>query len=296
MNMSSNHEDTSAAGAGGTDAAAAAAAGAAGAGDAASLLQQGAGEENSWLPEKYRVKVEGKDDIDFQASARKLGEGYKALEAKLGTGATGTVPATADDYQLTVPTDAEGKALVDGVDLEDFKADPIYKDLAAKAQAKGISNEAMQFFVGEYLQFAPKLFESNSLLSAQEATTALQSIWTDEAAMRKGLGQAARAVQGFAAEAGKPGSYDSLAAKFQNDPDFLAFAAKIGAEMGEDKPISSDPVAQQDWQEQVDEIRANPAYGDKNHPQHKALMQKIEGLYQRRYGTQQRQLGGAAVR
>lgn len=295
MNTSSNHEDTSAAGAGGTDAAAAAAAGAAGAGDAASLLQQGAGEENSWLPEKYRVKVEGKDDIDFQASARKLGEGYKALEAKLGTGA-GTVPATADDYQLTVPTDAEGKALVDGVDLEDFKADPIYKDLAAKAQAKGISNEAMQFFVGEYLQFAPQLFEANLQLGANEAKQALSAIWKDEPAMKAGLQSAARAAQGFAAPAGQPGSFDNVMQKFGNDPDFLALMASIGKEMGEDKPIASDPVAQADWQDQVNELKADPAYMDKTNPKHASVMAKINDLYQRRYGTQQRQLGATAVR
>ncbi|WP_312252729.1 hypothetical protein [Stenotrophomonas sp.] len=261
-----------------------------------SLLEQGQGTENAWLPEKYRVKVEGKDEIDFQASARKLGEGYKALEAKLGTGASGTVPESADGYALTVPVDAEGKPLVDGVDLDDFKADPIYKDLAAKAHKAGISNETLNFFVGEYLQFAPQLFESNSIISAQEATAALSSIWTDETAMRKGLGQAARAVQGFAAEDGKPGSYASLAAKFQNDPDFLAFAAKVGAEMGEDKPISSDPVAQADWQDQVAALKADPAYMDKSNPKHATVMRQVEELYQKRYGTQQRQLGASAVR
>ncbi len=296
MNMSSNHEDTSAAGAGGTDAAAAAAAGAAGAGDAASLLQQGAGEEAAWLPEKYRVKVDGKDEIDFQASARKLGEGYKALEAKLGSGATGTVPENADSYQLTVPIDAEGKPLVEGVDLQEFMADPMYKALATKAHAAGISNEQMNFFVGEYLQMAPQLFEANLQLGADEARQTLSAVWKDEAAMKSGLQRAARAAQGFAAPAGQPGNYDNVMQKFGNDPDFLALMASIGKEMGEDKPISADPVAQQDWQDQVDEIRANPAYGDKNHPQHKALMQKMEALYQRRYGNHQQKLGGAAVR
>lgn len=295
MNMSSNHEDTSAAGAGGTDAAAAAA-GAAGAGDAASLLQQGAGEEAAWLPEKYRVKVDGKDEIDFQASARKLGEGYKALEAKLGSGATGTVPENPDSYQLTVPTDSEGKPLVEGVDLQEFMADPMYKALATKAHAAGISNEQMNFFVGEYLQMAPQLFEANLQLGADEARQTLSAVWKDEAAMKSGLQRAARAAQGFAAPAGQPGNYDNVMQKFGNDPDFLALMASIGKEMGEDKPISADPVAQQDWQDQVDEIRANPAYGDKNHPQHKALMQKMEALYQRRYGNQQQKLGGAAVR
>lgn len=295
MNMSSNHEDTSAAGAGGTDAAAAAA-GAAGAGDAASLLQQGAGEEAAWLPEKYRVKVDGKDEIDFQASARKLGEGYKALEAKLGSGATGTVPENADSYQLAVPTDAEGKALVEGVDLQDFMADPIYKDLAAKAHAKGISNEAMQFFVGEYLQFAPQLFEANLQLGADEARQTLSAVWKDDAAMKAGLASAARAAQGFAAPAGQPGNYDNVMQKFGNDPDFLALMASIGKEMGEDKPISSDPVAAADWQDQVDALKANPAYMDKSHPQHASVVRQVSDMYQKRYGTQQRQLGASAVR
>ncbi len=266
------------------------------AGNDASLLQQGQGAEDAWLPEKYRVKVEGKEELDLPASARKLGEAYKSLEAKLGSGATGTVPASADQYQLTVPTDAEGKALVEGVDLEDFMGDPIFKDLAAKAHAKGISNEQMQFFVGEYLQFMPQVLQANLQLGANEAKQALASVWKDDAAMGKGLQQAARAAQGFGSESGQLGSFDNLMQKFGNDPDFLAFAARIGSEMGEDKPISADPAAQQDWQAQVDEIRANPAYTDKAHPQHKGLLQKMDSLYQARYGTRQQKLGGGTTR
>lgn len=265
-------------------------------GNDATLLQQGQGAENAWLPEKYRVKVEGTEELDLQASSRKLGEAYKALESKLGSGATGTVPATAADYQLAVPTDAEGKPLVDSVDLEDFKGDPIYKDLAAKAHAAGISNETMQFFIGEYLQFMPQVLQANVQLGADDARAQLATVWKDDAAMGKGLQQAARAAQGFAADSGQVGSYDNLMQKFGNDPDFLAFAARIGSEMGEDKPISADPAAQQDWQAQVDEIRANPAYTDKTHPQHKGLLQKMEGLYQARYGTRQQKLGGGATR
>jgi hypothetical protein len=294
--MSHQNEDTTGGNGGaGADAAAAAAAAAA-QGNNPSLLEQGQGEEIAWLPEKYRVKVDGKDEIDFQASARKLGEGYKALESKLGSGATGTVPENADSYQLTVPTDAEGKPLVEGVDLQDFIGDPMYKEFAAKAHAAGISNEQMNVVIGEYLQMAPKLFEANLQLGADEARQVLSAVWKDEAAMKSGIQRAARAAQGFAAPAGQPGNFDNVMQKFGNDPDFLALMASIGKEMGEDKPISSDPVAQQDWQDQVDEILANPAYADKNHPQHKSLMAKKAALYQQRYGTQQRQLGGAATR
>lgn len=261
-----------------------------------SLLQQGAGEENSWLPEKYRVKVDGKDEIDFQASARKLGEGYRSLEAKLGSGATGTMPENADSYQLTVPTDADGKPLVEGVDLQDFIGDPMYKEFAAKAHAAGISNEQMNVVIGEYLQMAPKLFEANLQLGANEARQTLSAVWKDEAAMKSGLQHAARAAQGFAAPAGQPGNYDNVMQKFGNDPDFLALMASIGKEMGEDKPISSDPVAAADWQEQVDTLKADPAYMDKTNPKHASVVRQVGELYQKRYGNQQRQLGASAVR
>ncbi|WP_165710854.1 hypothetical protein [Stenotrophomonas maltophilia] len=292
--MSQQNEDTTG-GNGGADAAAAAAAAAA-QGNNPSLLEQGQGEENAWLPEKYRVKVDGKDEIDFQASARKLGEGYKALEAKLGSGATGTVPENADSYQLTVPTDAEGKPLVEGVDLQEFIGDPMYKEFAAKAHAAGISNEQMNVVIGEYLQMAPKLFEANLQLGADEARQTLSAVWKDDAAMKAGLASAARAAQGFAAPAGQPGNYDNVMQKFGNDPDFLALMASIGKEMGEDKPISSDPVAAADWQDQVDALKANPAYMDKSHPQHASVVRQVSDMYQKRYGTQQRQLGATAVR
>ncbi len=292
--MSQQNEDTTG-GNGGADAAAAAAAAAAAQGNNPSLLQQGAGEETAWLPEKYRVKVEGKDEIDLPASSRKLADAYKALETKLGTGAAGTVPATPAEYQLTLPTGADGKP-IEGIDLEAFKADPLFKSLSEKAHAAGVSNETMQLMVGEYLQFMPDLLEANHQLSADDARKTLGTIWTDDEAMKSGLQRAARAVLGFAASAGQPGNYENVMQKFGNDPDFLALMAGIGKEMGEDKPISSDPVAQLDWQDQVNALKANPAYMDKTNPQHASVMRQVDALYQKRYGTQQRQLGGAAVR
>lgn len=290
--MSNSHENDGAAAGGGADAAAAAAAAQA-AGNAATLLEQGAGKETDWLPSKFRVNVAGSDQLDLDASARKLATSYAELEK---TRPSGTVPATAGEYKLEVPKDADGKELVQGADLEAFIGDPLFKGLAEKAHALGISNETMQFFVGEYLQFMPALLEANGQISSEDAAKALRAVWTDDAEFNSGLQRAARAAQGFGSEPGKPGSFDSLMAKFGNDPDFLAFAARIGAEMGEDKPISADPAAEQDWQAQVDEIRANPAYMDAKHPQHKQLSQKMEQLYQRRYGTRQQQLGASATR
>lgn len=284
MNQAMNQNDEAAAAAtSGADAAAAAAA-AQSSGDAATLLQQGAGAETAWLPEKFRVNKDGTDQIDIDASARKLAASYSELERNRG----GNVPKTAAEYDLKLP---------ETVKAEDVQADPMFKSVIDKAHAAGISNEALNFFMGEYFEnIAPNLLKADVALSADEAKQQLASVWATPDEVTAGLKQAARAAQGFAGEAGKPGSFDNLMAKFGNDPDFLAFAARIGAEMGEDKPIAADPAAQQDWESQVNEVRANPAYMDKSHPQHKALVEKLAGLYQRRYGGRQQQLGGSAVR
>jgi hypothetical protein len=299
MWMTNQHEDPPAGAGGSADAAAAAAAaaGQGGAGGDTSLLQQGAGaNDQDWIPEKYRTLKEGTQDLDFEASARKLGEGYKALEAKLGSGATGTVPASAADYKLELPKDAEGKPLVEGVDLEAFVADPLFKDLATKAHAAGITNEQMQFFVGEYLQFIPGVLEANGKITVDEARAELGKVWKSDQEVDAGLAAAARAAKGFAAEGDAPGSFGRLMAKFGNDPDFLAFAAKVGSEMQEDRPIGGDPIAVGDWDAQVAAIRTDPAYTDGKHPQHRQKVQELEALYQKRYGTGARRAGGAAVR
>lgn len=292
------HEDPPA-GAGDPAAAAAAAAAAAGQGGAegdTSLLQQGAGTaDQDWIPEKYRTLKDGTQELDLEASARKLGEGYKALAAKLGSGATGTVPASAAEYKITAPVGADGKP-VEGIDVEAFVADPLFKGLAERAHAKGVSNETLDFFVGEYLQMIPGVLESNQQLSADEARAELGKVWGDDQAMAKGLTSAARAAKGFAAEGDAPGSFDRLMAKFGNDPDFLAFAAKVGSEMAEDRPISGDPVAEGDWQAQVDGLKADPAYMDGAHPKHAEVVAKVQALYQRRYGNTAQQLGASATR
>lgn len=284
MNQAMTPNDEAAAAAASGSPAPAAAAAAPAAGNAATLLEQGQGAETAWLPEKFRVNKDGTDQIDLDASARKLAASYSELERTRG----GNVPKTAAEYELKLP---------ESVKAEDVQADPMFKSVIDKAHAAGISNDALNFFMGEYFEnIAPNLLKADAALSTEEAKQQLAAVWPAPDEMTDGLKQAARAAQGFAGDPGKPGSFDKLMAKFGNDPDFLAFAARVGAEMGEDRPIAADPAAQQDWQAQVDEIRANPAYLDKAHPQHAGLVQKLEGLYQRRYGNQQRQLGATAVR
>lgn len=286
MNWNNHEGEVDAGAAAGADAAAAAAAAAAGQsgeGAAPSLLAQGQGTD--WLPEKFRVLKDGTQDLDVEASSRKLAASYGELEKTRG----GTLPKTAEEYKV--------EGLSDGLDFEEIRKDPMFQGVLKDAHAAGISNEALNFFMGKYFnEIAPQLLEANAQLSTDDARAAMKAVWPDAAAEKAGLSSAMRAVRGFANDEGKPGSFDKLMSRYGNDPDFLAFASRIGAEMSEDKPIAGDPVATQDWESQVNAIKADAAYADATHPQHKEKVAQLTALYNRRYGSNQRQLGGSATR
>ncbi len=82
--------------------------------------------EADWLPEKFRVMKD--DKLDEAASARKLAESYKALEQHKGP----LPPAAPEEYTIAPLTDAEGNP-VEGVNVDEFTADPMYKSFAAEA-------------------------------------------------------------------------------------------------------------------------------------------------------------------
>src|SRR5690606_14417341 len=75
-------------------------------------------EDGSWLPEKHRVLAED-GTVDEAASARKLADAYRHLEARLGSG--DVPPKSAEDYALQV----EG---LDAEQIDAFKADPMFQD------------------------------------------------------------------------------------------------------------------------------------------------------------------------
>lgn len=262
-----------------------AAAAAAGGNATTTLLQQP--QPGDWLPEKHRVFKEGTQELDLEASNRKLGDAYRSLEQRAGQG--GLVPKTAAEYKL--------ENLGEGISIDEVKADPLFKGVLDRAHAAGISNESLQFFMQDYFtNIAPNLFAANAQLTLDEARAELGKVWADDITMTKNLGLAARAAKGFGAEGDAPGSFDRLMQRYGNDPDFLAFAAKVGAEMQEDQPIDAGTPAAQDWDDQANAIRAHEAYMNKDHPEHAKKVRELEALYQRRYGTKQQSLGASAVR
>lgn len=272
-----------------------AAAGQGGAGDGAgSLLQQGAGGATGtdWLPEKFRVnKADG--TIDTEASARKLAGSYAELEK---TRPAGQVPKTPEEYRVEAPKGEDGKP-IEGIAFDEFVADPMFKDFAAAAHAKGLTNDQLQFVTEHYLtKIAPGMIESMAAASANDAREALGKLWGNDQALTQNLTLANRAVRGFAADGDVPGGLDRLMARYGNDPDFLAFAAAVGKEMQEDTAVTGAGVSGEDWDSRVSALRANPAYTDANHPDHAKVVQQVQALYEKRYGKKSQRLAGGAVR
>lgn len=239
------------------------------------------------VPEKYRVL--GTDgQLDLAATAEKIEAARASLESKLGKGASVQVPATPDDYKIEAPKDAEGKPL-EGFDVEGFTGDPLFKEFAKDAHAKGMTNEQLQFVVDKYLAVAPQLIAADQQLSLEEARSELATIWPDQAAMQRNLAVSLKAIRGFGGEADDaPGSRARLENKFGRDPDFIAFAAKVGSEMQEDRVPGGASVASE---VDVEALLKSEAYWTPAHPDHKSTVAKVQEHYARKFGTKARGRG-----
>ena len=238
--------------------------------------------EGDWLPEKFRVTGEdGK--IDEAASARKLAESYRQLEAHKGP--MPQAPATPDAYKIEGIKGPDGQALPPNV-VADFIADPLFKGFATEAHKHGMTDAQLSFVVERYMNMAPQLLEADMKLSLDDARAELQTVWKDDATMQRNLEGVVRAINGFGAEAEDvPGSRARLMEKYGRDPDFIAFAAAVAGEMKEDKLPAQVSVA---TAADVESLQKSEAYWNPNHPDHTSVKKQVDSFYTSKYGNKRR--------
>lgn len=230
-----------------------------------------------WAPEKMQVKL-ADGTIDEAATAKKIAEGYKALESRMGTG--DVRPATAAEYAPTLPEGA-------GVTIEELNADPMYQEFLGKAHAKGFTNDQVSMALEEYVQRATGLAGQVQELNAAEAHAELGKLWGDEPAVLANLQTGYKALRAFATPVGEgqvakdlPGSQERIQAKYANDPDFWAVMANMGKELGEDRGPSA-PGAPSDID--VDGLMKSPAYWNESHADHATTKAKVAAYYAAKY-------------
>lgn len=229
---------------------------------------------NDYIPEKYRTNKED-GTLDLEASNRKVAEAYKHLETRMGSG--DVPPKTADEYAVKL----EG---VEGFNWDEFKTDPDTQSFLKGAHAKGLTNDQVQYVIGEYMKAAPGLIEGGGQLSQQDCAATLKAAWGDEQAMKQNVRASFRAAEAFASEPGKPGNFATLQAKYGNDPDFIAFTANIGKELKEDTAINGGAqVSEADFDVKDSELRSQLQALPAHDPKRKGIQAELDAMYERRY-------------
>lgn len=244
---------------------------------AGSVLGNVAGAE--FIPEKYRTNKED-GSLDLEASSRKVAEAYKHLETRMGSG--DAPPKTVDEYSVKL----EG---VEGFNWDEFKADENSRSFLKGAHAKGLTNDQVSFVIGEYLKAAPGLIQGDAAITQQDCAAALKAVWGDDQTMQTNLKASYSAAQAFASEEGKPGSFQSLMAKYGNDPDFIAFTANIGKELREDSQISGGTaISDGDFDVKSAELRKQLQELPAHDPRRKGVQEQLNSMYDARFNKNSR--------
>ncbi|MNJ22226.1 hypothetical protein D3C77_165940 [compost metagenome] len=244
----------------------------------------GTGANNDWMPEKYRTNKED-GSLDLEASSRKVADAYRSLETRLGSG--DAPPKSVEEYAVKLED-------VEGFNWDEFKADESTQSFLKGAHAKGMTNDQVQYVIGEYLKAAPGLVEGGVQLSNEDCTAALKAAWGDDQAMQTNLKSSYRAAEAFASEAGKPGNFQNLMAKYGNDPDFIAFTANIGKELAEDTLITAGVVNEQDFAVKTSELRQQLQSLPPHDPKRAGIQQQLDSLYAAKYNKSASRINAGA--
>ncbi|RQO57546.1 hypothetical protein [Pseudomonas sp. KBW05] len=245
-----------------------------------SVLDSGAN-TTDYIPEKYRTNKED-GSLDLEQSSRKMAEAYKHLETRMGSG--DVPPKTVDEYTVKL----EG---VEGFDWNEFKADPDTQSFLKGAHAKGLTNDQVEYVIGEYMKAAPALVGGAETLDLQGCTDALKAVWGDDKAMTQNVRASYLASSTFANEEGL-GSYEALNRKFGRDPDFIAFTANIGRELKEDNAINGGAqINEADFAVKTSELRSQLQALPAHDPKRQGIQAQLDALYNSKYSKQQSRLG-----
>lgn len=234
------------------------------------------------VPEKHRVLgADGK--VDVQATLLKVSEAYCHAEKRIGSG--DLPPKSADEYAVTVP-----EALAETIKADELKASEDFKGFLGKMHGLGLTQQQLDGVVGELLTRSAALQASaapNPEQQAAECIAALAQTWPSPAIRQQQIGLAHKAFQAFAAEGDR-----DLIDQVGNNPIVVRLLAAVGKELQEDVPIIPGSPEAKSWDDKLAELQAHPGFMDRNHPEHKRLMEAKSALFAQRHGTKKQTLGG----
>lgn len=234
-----------------------------------SLLGKSAEPEN-WVPEKFRVTGED-GNFDLEASSKKLAESYKNLE-KIKPQNTPDAP---DGYKI----DFDESIGLDEDTFNQLVSDESAQAFMKQAHENGLSNEQVNFVVGEYLRRMGGVSQAENDFDIGQTEQALSQIWKTKDEFDHNVQLAQAAFNAFV-----PAQFQQYEHEIGQNPAMMAILAQVGKEMQEDSPVSQSINAS--IAGDLETLQKSDAYWDKSHPEHAAANAKVKRAYERKYGKE----------
>jgi len=233
----------------------------------------------TWIPEKYHVRKDGKKDgeLDVEASMKAVAKGYGDLSKRMVD--VGLPPEDADKYEIG------GDGIPKEFDIAEFRKDQGMQDFLKGAHSLGLTNKQVNYVIGKYLAIAPELAGAAVELSTEECVAQLALTWKSEAEMVSNIRGSRTAASKLAEAVGM--TFDDVEAEFGNNPIFIRLMAGLAKQMGEDQPPNDqagggDVAA--DFDAQTRELREKLEKLPEYAKEREAIHAKLNELYEKRYG------------
>ena len=219
------------------------------------------GQIQGGIPEKFQVNRQD-GSMDVEASSLKLSEAYSHLEKRMGSG--DLPPRSADEYQFNLP---------DAFKDTDFSGDKLMTQFKQEALSKGLTQEQFDFVMGKYFAIAPGLMAGARQISMDDCVSDLKTEWKSDAQYRSEMRKAQQAVQVY-------GDKDAqgLINDYGNDPRFVRFCNRVGAELGEDHSINPGGTQQGGYDAQT--LMASEAYNNPKHADHARVSAQVRAHFE----------------
>lgn len=207
------------------------------------------------VPDKF---VKG-DEVNIEA----LAKSYTHLEKRMGSG--DLPPESPDAYKLD--------------EKPEWVSDEDMAEEAQFAHEIKLSNDQFKAVMGRYADGVKTIIEELTPTPDKCMGALLEQLGGNKEALANEVALARKAFAAYA-----PDGVDMSAPEIGNNPTLIRILAKIGAGMGEDKPVSGASPASVN----VAELYASEAYNNPRHPQHQQVMDQIAAAYKakpvRRFG------------
>ncbi len=166
---------------------------------------------------------------------------------------------TADSYNIEL----------EGFDFNEFKGLEENKAFLGKAAELGITNDQLQYLIGEYNNRAAGLLGASADLDTEATIGSLKEVWGDNFDTNVVNAQKALRAAGFTDE-------DLNKPEIGNNVALAKLAAHFGAQMNEDATPQGAPASNAI---NIQDLLSNPAYDDVSHPDHNDVVKQVEAYY-----------------